>query len=55
MAYADAFAAATAAAHDAMLLTGNPELLLDGAPWQWDDLRATASRRHPPVSPRSSH
>ena len=42
MAYADAFAAATAAAHDATLLTGDPELLLDGAPWQWEDLRATS-------------
>lgn len=44
MAYADAFAAATAAAHDATLLTGDPELLLDGAPWRWEDLRATTSR-----------
>lgn len=44
MVYADAFAAATAAAHDATLLTGDPELLLDGAPWQWEDLLATASR-----------
>lgn len=39
MAYADAFAAATAAAHDATLLTGDPELLLDGVSWQWEDLR----------------
>lgn len=44
MAYADAFAAATAAAHDATLLTGDPELLLDGAPWRWEDLRAPTSR-----------
>lgn len=44
MAYADAFAAATAAAHDATLLTGDPELLLDGAAWRWEDLRTTASR-----------
>lgn len=43
MAYADAFAAATALAHDATLLTGDPELLLDGAPWPWEDLRMTAS------------
>lgn len=39
LAYADAFAAATAAAHDAVLWTGDPELLLDGAPWRWHDLR----------------
>lgn len=39
MAYADAFAAATAAAHDATLLTGDPELLLIGATWRWEDLR----------------
>lgn len=40
MPYADAFAAATAAAHDATLWTGDPELLLDGAGWSWRDLRA---------------
>jgi len=40
MAYADAFAAATAIAHDATLLTGDPELLAPGAPWQVEDLRA---------------
>ena len=39
LAYADAFAAATAAAHDATLWTGDPELLVDGAPWSWRDLR----------------
>lgn len=39
LAYADAFAAATAVAHDAPLLTGDPELLLDGAPWAVEDLR----------------
>ena len=39
MAYADAFAAATAMAHDAILLTGDPELLLDDATWQFEDLR----------------
>jgi predicted nucleic acid-binding protein len=39
MAYADAFAAATAAAHDATLWTGDPELLVPGSPWQWRDLR----------------
>ena len=39
MAYADAFAAATAIAHDAPLLTGDPELLAEGAPWPWEDLR----------------
>ncbi len=39
MAYADAFAAATAIAHDATVWTGDPELLLPGAPWRWHDLR----------------
>ena len=39
MAYADAFAAATAMAHDAILLTGDPELLLENATWQFEDLR----------------
>ncbi len=40
MSYADAFAAATAAAHGVVLLTGDPELIVDGAPWQWEDLRS---------------
>ncbi len=39
MAYADAFAAALTSAQDATLWTGVPELLLDGAPWRWRDLR----------------
>lgn len=39
MAYADAFAAATAIAIDATLWTGDPELLVDGAAWRWRDLR----------------
>jgi predicted nucleic acid-binding protein len=39
MAYADAFAAATAIAHDAALWTGDPELLIPDAPWRWHDLR----------------
>jgi predicted nucleic acid-binding protein len=39
MSYADAFATATAAAHGRTLLTGDPELLVTGAPWQWEDLR----------------
>ena len=39
MAYADAFAAATAAFHDAVLWTGDPELLVPNAGWQWRDLR----------------
>ncbi len=40
MAYADAFAAATAIAHQATLWTGDPELLVDGSIWQWRDLRS---------------
>jgi predicted nucleic acid-binding protein len=39
LAYADAFAAATAQAHDADLWTGDPELLVANAPWRWRDLR----------------
>lgn len=39
LAYADAFAAATALAHDAELWTGDPELLVEGSPWRWRDLR----------------
>lgn len=39
MAYADAFGAALAIAEEATLWTGDPELLVDGAPWQWKDLR----------------
>lgn len=40
MTFADAFAAATALAHDAMLWTGDPELLVTDAPWRWHNLRA---------------
>lgn len=40
MSYADAFAAALAVAQEAELWTGDPELLVDGAPWRWRDLRA---------------
>ena len=39
VAFADAFAAATAMAHDAVLLTGDPELLIADAPWRAEDLR----------------
>jgi predicted nucleic acid-binding protein len=42
LAYADAFAAATAVTLHAELWTGDPELLVDGAPWRWRDLRHTA-------------
>jgi predicted nucleic acid-binding protein len=39
MAYADAFAVATARAHHAVLLTGDPEII-DGDPaWEVEDLR----------------
>jgi predicted nucleic acid-binding protein len=40
MAYADAFAAAPASAQDPTLWTGDPELLVDGASWRWQDLRS---------------
>jgi predicted nucleic acid-binding protein len=39
LAYADAFAAATAQAHGAELWTGDPELLVEHASWRWRDLR----------------
>lgn len=39
LSHAGAFACATALAHGAELWTGDPELLLDGAPWRWRDLR----------------
>jgi predicted nucleic acid-binding protein len=41
LAYAVAFAAATALACQASLLTGDPELLLPSAPWAHEDLRST--------------
>lgn len=40
LAYADAFAAATAIAHDAALWTGDPELLVEQSAWRWRDLRS---------------
>ena len=42
MAYADAFAAALSIAQEATLWTGDPELLVDGSPWRWRDLRSPA-------------
>jgi hypothetical protein len=39
MALGDAFAAATAVAHDALLLTGDPALLRGDGPWRAEDLR----------------
>ena len=42
MAYADAFGAALAMSEAATLWTGDPELLVDGAPWKWRDLRRQA-------------
>jgi predicted nucleic acid-binding protein len=39
MALGDAFAAATAVAYDAPLLTGDPELLGRDGPWRTEDLR----------------
>jgi PIN domain nuclease of toxin-antitoxin system len=39
MALGDAFAAATAVAHDALLLTGDPELLRRDGPWRAEDVR----------------
>jgi predicted nucleic acid-binding protein len=43
LAYADAFAIATAVAHRASLLTGDPEILDEGDPtWQVVDLRSSS-------------
>ncbi len=39
IAYADAFAAATALSHDSQLWTGDPELLVQDTPWKAMDLR----------------
>lgn len=39
MAYADAFGTALAIARDAILWTGDPELLVEGSPWRWRDIR----------------
>jgi predicted nucleic acid-binding protein len=40
MAFADAFAVATAMAHGASVLTGDPEILDADGPWRSVDLRA---------------
>jgi hypothetical protein len=40
MAYADAFAVATAVSHRAVLLTGDPDVLEAGGAWLTEDLRA---------------
>ena len=40
MAYADAFAVATAIAHGATLLTGDPEILGGDPTWPVEDLRS---------------
>lgn len=40
MAYADAFGAALSISEGATLWTGDPELLVEGAPWSWHDLRS---------------
>lgn len=42
MSFADAFAAALAVIHNATLWTGDPELLVEGSPWHWRDLRSSA-------------
>lgn len=39
LSYADAFAVATARAHDAVLVTGDPEILAGDPDWQTEDLR----------------
>jgi len=49
MAYADAFAAATAASAGAVLWTGHPEILVEGAPWTIDTVVRGASERLPSI------
>lgn len=39
MSYADAFAVALALDSDAEVWTGDPEILIENAPWRWRDLR----------------
>ncbi len=39
MSYADAFAVALAIDSDAEVWTGDPEILVEDAPWRWRDLR----------------
>lgn len=39
MAFADAFAAALGVSANATLRTADPELLVEGSPWRWRDLR----------------
>jgi predicted nucleic acid-binding protein len=43
MSYADAFAAALAVSQDAVLWTGDPELLIGGAAWRFRDLRPSGT------------
>lgn len=45
LAYADAFAVATAQKHKATLLTGDPEILDAGGPWALEDLRGARRQR----------
>ncbi len=42
MSYADAFAAAFTITNNAVLWTGDPELLIARSPWKWKDLRPAA-------------
>ncbi len=42
MSFAHAFTAALTTTHDATLWTGDPELLVEGSPWHWRDLRSSA-------------
>ena len=43
MALGDAFAVATAIAHDAVLLTGDPEIIGSSGAWRVEDLRASTT------------
>lgn len=45
LSYADAFAVATAQAHEALLLTGDPEILGADSSWRVEDLRGAVRGR----------
>ena len=46
IALADTFALATALAHDATLLTGDPEIVSARGPWRVEDLRYVEAKPH---------
>ena len=51
IALADTFALATAVAHDATLLTGDPEIVAARGPWRVEDLRVWDTSPEPSAGP----